>query len=396
LSEKNQTSTPLAFSIYLFTCQIFLTGSLSAKIEASKLFKESHRILVGEVLVKVLPRREYLIKAGASGELKLNYEQGKIQVEAGDELGGIDIETHQLQQDLLNIEESLLKEKKLPQAQLQRITEIDKFKERLSKIDSELRLTKKFLDNPDLFSQVYDSDQSDEQLIQKLYSTLQDLNVSKKIFQERISYLENEKFQDLEIQEIEKKLKIKNLQFQARDREVRLTVPFSGELQYLYPYQTGERNFVTSGVDIAKVRDINEIYVDSPIYNSKWRLIPKDKLKLVLKSTTGEVVGNYFESREKNISGNAVLVYRFSFPKSKVENLRPMLDGMVDAKLYYAFEKPALLAPKFLLVSLNPVLFKERGWSGLIEELCPGFELIEIGLNQVGIRSKSTEESVSN
>ena len=132
LERENQTSTPLAFSIYLFTCQIFLTGSLSAKIEASKLFKESHRILVGEVLVKVLPRREYLIKAGASGELKLNYEQGKIQAEAGDELGGIDIETHQLQQDLLNIEEST-ERKKLPQAQLQRITEIDKFKEDLVK-----------------------------------------------------------------------------------------------------------------------------------------------------------------------------------------------------------------------------------------------------------------------
>ncbi len=396
MSEKSHTSTPLAFGIYLFTCQIFIASSLSAKIEASKLFKESHRILVGEVLVKVFPRREYLIKAGASGELKLNYQQGKIKVEAGDELGGIDIETHQLQQDLLNIEESLHKEKKLPQAQLQRITEIDKFKERLSKIDSELRLTKKFLDNPDLFSQVYESDQSDSQLTQKLYSTLQDLNGSKKIIQERISYLENEKFQDLEIQEIEKKLKIKNLQFQARDREVRLTVPFSGELQYLYPYQTGERNFVASGVDIAKVRDINEIYVDAPIYNSKWRLISKDKLKLVLKSTSGEEVGNYLESREKNISGNAVLVYRFSFPKSKVENLRPMLDGMVDAKLYYSFEKPALLAPKFLLVSLNPVLFRERGWYGLIDELCPDFELIKVGLNQVGIRSKSTEQSVSN
>ena len=60
------------------------------------------------------------------------------------------------------------------------------------------------------------------------------------------------------------KTKNQRLQFEAREREACLTVPFAGEVQILYPYQT-ERELCNSGVDIARVRDIENIYADAQI-----------------------------------------------------------------------------------------------------------------------------------
>ena len=74
----------------------------------------------------------------------------------------------------------------------------------------------------------------------ELQTTLKDMNETQKILTEVISYYENKQFQDLEVKEASKKLKIKRLQFEAREREACLTVPFAGEVQILYPYQTGE------------------------------------------------------------------------------------------------------------------------------------------------------------
>ena len=93
-----------------------------------QMFKNADRILMGEIMVKVIPRREYMVKAGATGEIKLNPQFMQGMVEAGQELGGIDMESLLLQKELLEIEESFFRERKLPQSKLQRISEIVKFK----------------------------------------------------------------------------------------------------------------------------------------------------------------------------------------------------------------------------------------------------------------------------
>ena len=352
-----------------------------------QMFKNADRILMGEIMVKVIPRREYMVKAGATGEIKLNPQFMQGMVEAGQELGGIDMESLLLQKELLEIEESFFRERKLPQSKLQRISEIEKFKERLLRLQSETKLTQKFIDDPVLLSEVYREDVGEGNFSKELQTTLKDMNETQKILTEVISYYENKQFQDLEVKEASKKLKIKRLQFEAREREACLTVPFAGEVQILYPYQTGERNYVTAGVDIARVRDIENIYADAQIFNSKWRLIPKSKLNLELQGTKGLVNGRYLESRETINSGKPNLSYRFAFPKEKMEGLRPLLDGMVNAKLYFNLGEDVRLAPKFLLVAMAPDLFRKNGWEGLITKIFPGHELVQVGLNQVAIRS---------
>ena len=142
----------LLFGVYnLYPCRAFAW----AKFADANVQKADH-ILMGEIMVKVIPRREYLVKAGATGEIKLDrkFIHGGM-VEAGQQLGGIDLESHLLQKELLEIEESLFEERQLPQSKLQRISEIEKFKEKLARLESEAKLTRKFIDDPSLFSKVY-------------------------------------------------------------------------------------------------------------------------------------------------------------------------------------------------------------------------------------------------
>ena len=81
-------------------------------------FRESSRILVGKLPIRVAPRREYLIKAGASGLIELYVPPKPGNFKAGDRLGGIDVQRLELDEELMTLSESLLKEKEIPQWKL--------------------------------------------------------------------------------------------------------------------------------------------------------------------------------------------------------------------------------------------------------------------------------------
>ena len=143
---------------------------------------------------------------------------------------------------------------------------------------------------------------------------------------------------------------------------------------------------MSAGVDIARVRDVGRIFADAQILNSKWRLLSKNKLRLELRGSRGFVNGRYLESRETSHSGKPTLTYRFAFPEDTMGDLRPLLDGMVNASVLSRIGGAGSFGPKFLLVALAPDLFRKEGWPGLIAKLYPGHELVKVGLNQVAIR----------
>ena len=85
----------------------------------------------------------------------------------------------------------------MPQSKLQRISEIEKFKEKLARLESEAKLTRKFIDDPSLFSKVYQEEVGEGNFSQKLQATLDDMNETQNILAEMIAYYEDEQFQIL-------------------------------------------------------------------------------------------------------------------------------------------------------------------------------------------------------
>ena len=119
-------------------------------------FRESSRILVGKLPITVTPRREYVIKAGTSGLIELYVPPKPGNFKAGDRLGGIDVQRVELDEELMALSESLLKEKEIPQWHLQRKAQVDQLTAKLTTLEGERELASNMLADPkkyeDLFS----------------------------------------------------------------------------------------------------------------------------------------------------------------------------------------------------------------------------------------------------
>ena len=100
------------------------------------------------------------------------------------------------------------------------------------------------------------------------------------------------------------------------------------------------------------------------------------------------VVGKYLKSISKEVSGGEELIYSFKFNQQDNLALRNQLGGRTEGTLFLRLSKPGHMVPKFLLVSLNPEIFRSEGWSGLVANVCPEYELLEIGLYSVAISKR--------
>ena len=181
------------------------------------------------------------------------------------------------------------------------------------------------------------------------------------------------------------------MQFEMRMQEAYLTVPFDGEIEFLFPYVEGEKNYIQAGMEVALLRDLRELHGQVPILDSDWRLYNKNSLELELKAPRGKVIGKYLKSSSREVSGGEELIYSFKFDPQDKLALRNQLGGRTDGMLYLKLSRAAHMVPKFLLVSLNPERFRLGGWSGLVASVCPEYELIEVGLYSIAI-GKIAEE----
>ena len=247
----------------------------------------------------------------------------------------------------MSIEESLILERKLPQAQMQKDTELAQYKKSLLRVDAEIKLTSRFLNEPEFYKQVYPNEESDVPQPTDLNRTISDLKASKMRIEKMMTYLESGKFEELELAEIEKQMQSKRMQFEKREKEVLLTVPFDGEVQILFPYIEGESNFVSAGIEIARLRDLNQIFADAPILNSKLRLIPKNSLELEVMGSDGPLIGRYRESLQMIGSGVPKLIYRFGFATKSNLALEPLLDGTVEESFSLVYRLLPFWFPSF-------------------------------------------------
>ena len=349
-------------------------------------FRESSRILIGKLPITVTPRREYVIKAGTSGLIELYVPPKPGNFKAGDRLGGIDVQRVELDEELMALSESLLKEKEIPQWHLQRKAQVDQLTTQLTTLEGERKLAANMLADPkkyeDLFKGVRKGKEMGGRSIEEY---IEELNEHHKQLKEILAFIESDRKEELEIGELVKKFELRKMQFELRRKEAYLTVPFDGRVSFLFPYVNGEKNYIVMGTELALVRDLKEIYGQVPIVDSRWRLLDKSKLELEVAIAAGVARAKYAKSFKKDLSGGETLIYSFLFDGADRQGLMNQISGTIEGKLFYNFGRQARLVPKFLLVSLNPEVFRKKGWSGLVENLVPDYELLHVGLQSVAL-----------
>ena len=377
----------------IFACSIICCTSVYADKNKTKsrtpgfLFSESDRLLVGELPVSVVPLREEVMKAGLSGEIVLERPAGRFKVKAGQELGGIDLEKFKIQEKLLEIEEALLEELKMPQEALQRASEKNQLEERLAKLNAEIAILEKFMSDPQIYAKLsMQNDNLDRTPEESMASTQEELNKTKEMLSEMLELHQTDRLEKLRVEETQLKFENQKLQFEARKREVFLTAPFDGEVEILFPYFMDRPNYVAAGTELARITDKSLVFADLPVLDSDWRLIPKNLLHLEVDSARGPLRGRYHSRTQVSLQGQSKLCYRFVFTGEDSEALEPLFGGTVPGKLYCQLEEKRTLVPKFFLIAINPKLFREQGWPALISKMFPEFVLDREGLNHLALK----------
>jgi hypothetical protein len=165
-----------------------------------------------------------------------------------------------------------------------------------------------------------------------------------------------------------------------------LIVPFQGEVQFTYPYIQGEKNYIGSGAEIARVRDFTEIYAQVPMLDSEWRTFDKEDLVIRVKTAQGLKEGYYAYSTTEVVQGREQLIYYFRFAKTDSRSLRSLIGGMVNARLNYKLTPPAHVIPKLALIMKSAAKFEDDGWQGVLKGISDDLKLQFVGLNAVAVQ----------
>ena len=349
-------------------------------------FRENNRILVGKLPVMVTPFREYTLKAGASGEIEMYVPVKTATYQAGHRLAGIDAERLKLDQELMDISEVLLDEKEIPQWHLQRKSQIEQLESQLTNIKSERMMAEQMVRDPSkyagLFKGSFDADKmkGENLLLYILKREKDEMRLT-----EILSFMNSDRKETLELGELRKKFELRKLQFEMKMKEAYLTMPFAGQVDFLFPYVEGERNFIQRGMEVALVRDMQKIHGQAAMNDSRLRLLDKNRIELQVETASRFAVGKYSKSFKKEGAAGEQMIYSFEFPPEHRGALQNLLGGQVDGSLYYSMKKPARIVPKFLLVSLSPEVFRAEGWGGMVKRFFPGHDLVHVGLNSVAV-----------
>ena len=334
----------------------------------------------------VTPFREYTLKAGASGEIEMYVPVKTEQYEAGHRLAGIDAGRLKLDQELMDISEVLLDEKEIPQWHLQRKSQIEQLETQLTNIKSERMMAEQMVRDPKKFAGLFKGSFDAEKMKGEnllLYILRREKDELR--LQEILSFMNSDRKETLEIGELRKKFELRKLQFEMRMKEAYLTMPFGGQVDFLFPYVEGERNFIQRGMEVALVRDMQKIHGQAAMNDSRLRLLNKNRVELQVETASGFAVGKYSKSLKKEGATGEQMIYSFEFPPEHRGALQNLLGGQVDGSLYYSMKKPARLVPKFLLVSLSPEVFRAEGWGGVVKRFFPDHDLVHVGLNSVAV-----------
>ena len=128
------------------------------------------------------------------------------------------------------------------------------------------------LANPKKYRELFQSSKIDDvNQTEDLKAYLETLATHENQVKEMLSFVESERKEELELGEIKKKFELRKMQFEMRMQEAYLTVPFDGEIEFLFPYVEGEKNYIQSGMEVALLRDLRELHGQVPILDPDWR-----------------------------------------------------------------------------------------------------------------------------
>lgn len=179
----------------------------------------------------------------------------------------------------------------------------------------------------------------------------------------------------------------RKLEFERRQAQARLKMPFPGQLTLTLPLTEGVEEYpVNLGQELAVARDLNLIRVRVVLANPAWTGLPAEKLEAVLRLPDGgELRAPYAFQKIERAQQREDAVYYFQFPPEKTARAARLIGTDIPCEIWLALPQPARLVPKLSLVLQHSGAFQSRDWAHGVAAAWPGARLAVEGQTDLAI-----------
>lgn len=377
----------LVFSVLVCTA----VGSVfAAPLDTSK-YPSSAELVLAYLPADVQPLRSVRVKSPSEGLLSLTLPSPGARLPEGAVWAEFDPERLKLESEAVALARTLFEEKAAPQLRLELAATSAELAERRSELDRQIDMLGRIANDPSL-SELYRGDtqtgsEAKSPSADEITTLSLRLQTQLTLIDEVLRYAGTPRENEHEHRALELKLKAQELDVAQRLRELRLTMPFEGEVTLIPPAPPAGRPLrVPTGTDLALIQDFSAIQARVPVRRPEWRIVAPSRLYLRYVARPGGVLtAGYQRSVVQESSGRDELIYIFQFSDSARTLARPLSGGQVMMHLVLQLEESAVIIPKIDLLLASPAAFREGGWETGVTAVLPGSRLLAVGETHLAI-----------
>lgn len=183
----------------------------------------------------------------------------------------------------------------------------------------------------------------------------------------------------------------RQLEFERRQFQARLRMPFSGQLTVSLPLTEGVREYpVNLGQELAVARDLSQVRLRVPVANPAWVSLPTDRLFAVVRLPSGEGMRAEFAFQKiERVQLREEPVYYFQAPEDRVEAVARLIGADVTCELWVSLPQAARIIPKLSLLLWQPSAFQGRDWREGVKTAWSGAHLLVEGQTELAVVAPS-------
>lgn len=179
----------------------------------------------------------------------------------------------------------------------------------------------------------------------------------------------------------------RQLEFERRQFQARLKMPFTGQLTVNLPLTEGVEEYpVNLGQELAVARDMSLVRLRVPLANASWVSLPTDRLFAVVRVPNGEAIRAEFSFQKiERVQLREESVYYFQVPLERAETASRLLGADMTCELWLSLPQAARIVPKLSLVLNQPGAFQGRDWADGVRVAWPGAQVLVEGQTDLAI-----------
>lgn len=185
----------------------------------------------------------------------------------------------------------------------------------------------------------------------------------------------------------------RKLEFDRRQDQARLRMPFDGQLTVSLPLTYGVNEFpVSLGQELAVARDISSMRLRVALSNPAWAGLPTHQIEAVIRLPNGrQLNGRFAFKKTERLQLREESAYYFQISSECSAAAATLLGMDVSCEIWLTLPRPSRIVPKLALVLHRPAAFENSDWARGIADGWPGARVLAEGQTEFAIVAPENE-----